>query len=96
MPLKKTRGSINTQVQKNILARWKEQQMRIDSGKEIATLLNSDQPGRNPYYVSALIDVVDFLAENQLPFRGSCDAFDDMVGDGKSGTEHFKYFKSGV
>ncbi|ROL48867.1 Zinc finger MYM-type protein 1 [Anabarilius grahami] len=64
------------------LARWKEHQMRIDSGKEISTLLNSDQLGRNRYYLSALFDVVGFLAENQLPFRGSCDAFDDMAEDG--------------
>lgn len=64
--------------------RWKENERRIDCGKEISTLLNADQLNRNRYYVSALIDVVGFLAENQIPFRGSLDNFEDM-SDGHSG-----------
>uniref|UniRef100_A0A8C4N1Y2 TTF-type domain-containing protein n=1 Tax=Eptatretus burgeri TaxID=7764 RepID=A0A8C4N1Y2_EPTBU len=64
--------------------RWKENERRIDCGEEISTLFNADQLNRDRYYVSALIDVVGFLAENQIPFRGSLDNFEDM-SDGHSG-----------
>ena len=63
---------------------WKERQRRINTGKEISTLINTDQLRKNRYYVSSLVDVVGFLVENQLPLRGKLDAFGDM-SEGGSG-----------
>ncbi|KAM8769430.1 uncharacterized protein AB9X84_001697 isoform 1-T1 [Acanthopagrus schlegelii] len=51
-------------------AMWRDKQRRIHTSKEISTLINTDQLQRNRYYLSAIIDVVEFLAVNQLPFRG--------------------------
>ncbi|KAG9282357.1 zinc finger MYM-type protein 1-like [Astyanax mexicanus] len=61
---------------------WLEHGRRIKNNSEISTLLNAEQLRKNRYYVSALIDVVGFLAENQLPLRGNADAFDDMAEGG--------------
>lgn len=63
---------------------WKEREMRRNTGSEVSTLVNTDQLNRNRYYVGSLIDVVVFLAENQLPLRGKLDAFDNM-SEGGSG-----------
>ena len=57
---------------------WKKQESRVNTGKEISTLVNADQLRKNRYYVSSLIDVVGFLAENQLPLRGKIEAFDNF------------------
>lgn len=43
---------------------------------------NTEQLQRNRYYLSAIIDAIDFLTVNQLPFRGGNDGFDSMSGDG--------------
>ncbi|ROI52181.1 Zinc finger MYM-type protein 1 [Anabarilius grahami] len=63
---------------------WKEKVSRIDKGKEISTLLYAEQIQRNRYYMSSLIDVVEFLVSNQLPLRGKIEAFDHM-DEGGSG-----------
>ncbi|XP_041860486.1 uncharacterized protein LOC121652026 [Melanotaenia boesemani] len=63
-------------------AMWKDKERRIHTSKEISTLINTDQLQHNRYYVSAIIDVVEFLAVNQLPFRGDHDAFIGMNKDG--------------
>ena len=39
---------------------------------------------RNKYYISSLIDVIVFLATQQLAFRGTVEAFSSME-DGRSG-----------
>ena len=44
----------------------------------------SEQLDRNRYYMSCIMDIVEFLAENQLPLRGSQDAFSAM-SEGGSG-----------
>ncbi|KAJ0066809.1 hypothetical protein NL108_002860, partial [Boleophthalmus pectinirostris] len=64
-------------------AMWKEREMRRNTGSEVSTLVNTDQLNRNRYYVGSLIDVIVFLAENQLPLRGKLDAFD--MSEGGSG-----------
>ncbi|KAL7395107.1 hypothetical protein ABVT39_010232 [Epinephelus coioides] len=63
-------------------ALWRDKERRIHTSKEISTLINTDQLQRNRYYLSAIIDVVEFLAVNQLPFRGNHDAYSDMNEDG--------------
>uniref|UniRef100_A0A671QMD9 DUF4371 domain-containing protein n=1 Tax=Sinocyclocheilus anshuiensis TaxID=1608454 RepID=A0A671QMD9_9TELE len=55
-----------------------------DKGKEISTLLHTEQIQRNRYYMSSLIDVVEFLVSNQLPLRGKIEAFDHL-DEGGSG-----------
>ncbi|KAL0146682.1 hypothetical protein M9458_058022 [Cirrhinus mrigala] len=46
-------------------------------GKEISTLVNSDQLSRNRLYVSAIIDIIEFLVSNELPLRGAVDSIED-------------------
>ncbi len=64
-------------------AMWGDKERRIQTGKEITTLNNAEHLEHNRYYLSSIIDVVEFLAVNQLPFRGDHDAFDCMSEDGK-------------
>ncbi len=45
---------------------------------EISTLINAKQGGRNQYYISSIVDILAFLATNQLSLRGKLDAFDKM------------------
>ncbi|KAI2658679.1 Zinc finger MYM-type protein 1 [Labeo rohita] len=54
------------------MAIWKEQQLRFSTGKEISTLLS-----RNRLYVSAIIDIIEFLVSNELPLRGAVDSVED-------------------
>ena len=63
-------------------AMWRDKQRRIHTSKEISTLINTDQLQRNRYYLSAIIDVVEFLAVNQLPFRGDHDRYSAMNENG--------------
>ncbi|KAG9283252.1 hypothetical protein AMEX_G2003 [Astyanax mexicanus] len=63
-------------------AMWRDKERRTQTSKEISTLINNDQLQRNRYYLSAIIDVVEFLAVNQLPFRGDHDAYSGMNEDG--------------
>lgn len=57
---------------------WREKISRTEKRKEISTLLNADQIQRNRYYISAIIDVVEFLVSNQLPLRGKIEVFENM------------------
>ena len=57
---------------------------RRETGKEISTLLNSDQLARNRYYMSAIIDIVEFLVANQLPLRGDNAGFASVLEDSGS------------
>lgn len=63
---------------------WREKESRSEKGKEIFTLRNTDQIKRNQYYVSSLVDVVEFLVANQFPLRGKVEVFDNTE-DGGSG-----------
>jgi hypothetical protein len=53
---------------------WNEAKERQDKGKEISTMLNDEQLQRNRYYVQSVMDVVFFLASNELSFRGDKDS----------------------
>jgi hypothetical protein len=52
---------------------WMEKSRRQTANKEISTMVNNEQLERNRYYVSSIIDIVHFLAANELPLRGSND-----------------------
>lgn len=47
------------------------------------TLLNSDQLARNCYYLSSIIEMIEFLVINELPFGGSSHSI-NKVADGSS------------
>lgn len=56
--------------------------MREATGQEISMLVHTDQLARNRYYVSSVVDMIAFLAENQLPLRGDHDSFQSMSEPG--------------
>jgi len=64
---------------------WKEKENRSTNSKEISTLLNSNAIERNKYYISSLIDVIEFLGTHQLAFRGTVDEAFSSMEDGGSG-----------
>lgn len=64
------------------MAFWKERENRTESGQEISTLVNSNQLARNHYYLSSIVDMVEFLVVNNLPLRASTDAFDSLTEGG--------------
>ena len=65
---------------------WKEREKRCEKGKEISTLLTSEQIARNRYYISSIVDVLEFLVSNQLPLRGTSESFVSMLdADGGNG-----------
>ncbi|CAM4607110.1 unnamed protein product [Leuciscus chuanchicus] len=64
------------------MALWKEREKRTESGLEISTLVNINQLARNHYYLSSIVDMVEFLVVNNLPLRGSTDAFDSLTEGG--------------
>lgn len=61
---------------------WKERLSRVQKGTEISSLVNSHQLERNRAYLSAIVDIIEFIAVNQLPFRGSVDAVDARGEEG--------------
>ncbi len=64
------------------MALWKDREKRAESGLEISTMVNSNQLARNRYYLSSVVDMIEFLVVNHLPLRGSTDAFDSLTKDG--------------
>ena len=56
--------------------------MREARGQKISTLVHTDQLARNRYYVSTIVDMIAFLAVNQLPFRGDHDSVESMSESG--------------
>lgn len=65
------------------VAKWQERVKRADSGQEISTLVNEGQLARNQYHISAIIDMLQFLAINRLPLKRSEKAFNSQ-GDAKA------------
>lgn len=63
---------------------WRDSEKRRETGKEISTLLNSEQLSRNRYYMSAIIDMMEFLVVNQLPLRGDNAGFASVLEDSGS------------
>ena len=56
------------------MTNWKELQNRTKGDREISTMLSSDMLERNRYYVKSVVEVVQFIALNELAFRGTYDA----------------------
>ena len=65
-------------------AMWRDSEKRKETGKEISTILNSEQLARNRYYMSAIIDVLEFLIVNQLPLRGDNAGFACVLDPNKA------------
>jgi len=55
------------------MAKWTEFQERTESNTSISTLVNDEALERNRYYVSSVIQVVQFLVVHELALRGSWD-----------------------
>lgn len=64
----------NSKEHQECVALWKELELRRKTGKEVSTMINSDQLARHRFYVSAIIDVLEFLVSNELPLRGDIDS----------------------
>jgi len=63
---------------------WKEKENRSTNSKDISTLLNSNAIERDKYYISSLIDVIEFLVAHKLAFRETVKAF-SSIEDGEAG-----------
>jgi hypothetical protein len=57
-------------MHKRNMALWMEREKRIASGASVSTLLCDEQLQKNRYYLGCLIDVLQFIALNELPLRG--------------------------
>ena len=55
---------------------------RSEIDKEITSLVNTEVILKNRYNISTSIDIVDFLADHQLTFRGKIHAFESEVEGG--------------
>ncbi len=66
----------NSKEHQTCMASWKEKEMRCNTDSEISTMVNSDQLTRNRLYVSAIVDIIEFLILNELPLRGDVDSVD--------------------
>lgn len=42
-------------------------------GHEVSTLVNNEVLERNRYYVTSIAEIIQFLAVNELPMRGTYD-----------------------
>ncbi len=52
---------------------WSEYKKRCELGQSVSTLVNDKQLERNRYYVSSVVQVVQFIISNELAVRGSWD-----------------------
>lgn len=53
------------------MAMWNEKKLRLSKGMEISSLVNDEVLQRNRYYVTSIAEIIQFLAVNELPMRGS-------------------------
>lgn len=63
---------------------WRDSEKGRETGREISTLLNSEQLTRNRFYMSAVIDMLEFLVVNQLPLGGDNAGFVSVLDDNSS------------
>ena len=52
------------------MEKWFEKEKRSLDGTSVSTLLNDSVLERNRTYIRAVAEVIQFLAVNELPFRG--------------------------
>lgn len=71
------KGHESSKEHMSAMVLWKERLSRVKKGTEISSLVNSHQLERNRAYLSAIVDIIKFIAVNQLPFRDleSCGIF---------------------
>lgn len=53
------------------MSQWEERKALSERGKEIHTVLEPEQITRNRHYVKSIAETIQFLAVNELSFRGS-------------------------
>ena len=63
----------NSKEHQACMARWKETEMRCNTGSEISTMVNSDQLAQNRLY-AAIVDIIEFPVSNEPPLRGDVDS----------------------
>lgn len=54
-------------------SKWAEERLRVAHHAEISTLVNDSVLEKNRYYVSSIFDIIRFIAEHEIAFRGSYD-----------------------
>ena len=59
---------------------WREAMHRAKTGTTISYQLNTQQIDNNRYYIKAVAQIVQFLATNELAFRGSDEAVEGSEG----------------
>lgn len=55
------------------MSMWEEKTRRINTSTSIETLLNRNILEKHRYYVKSIIEIIQFLAVNELAFRGNYD-----------------------
>lgn len=63
------------------MAMWKENQIRISSSTSVSTLVNQKILEKHRYYIKSIVEVIQFLAVNELAFRGDYE-IDEHVENG--------------
>ena len=56
------------------MSMWRERQLRDTNENSVSTLVNDKVLEENRYYVISIVEMVQFLATNELPFRGTYDS----------------------
>lgn len=65
----------------NAVLSWKDNIARKKQNKDISTLLSNEVLALRKYYAESILDIVTFLASNELAFRGNWD-MDALREDG--------------
>lgn len=52
---------------------WREKDKREENSLSVSTMLNDDVLERHRYYIKSIAEVIQFLAVNELAFRGAYD-----------------------
>jgi len=73
------------------MAAWKEKEKRTNTKQEISTLVNERQLEKNQYYITSIVEVIQFLCVNKLPLRGDRHCSIDTL-DTDNQDEPFKLF----
>lgn len=55
---------------------------RSSTGAQVSTLINEGELARNRQYLSAIIDIIEFLVSHQQPLRGTLDALESKEEGG--------------
>lgn len=61
----------SSSVHCNAMATWKQKQIRLETNSSVSILVSNDILEKRRYYVRSIAEIVQFLAINELSFRGS-------------------------